>query len=94
MLWTSKVRRSEVLTDFLNHESTILYSPLAFLVVFLLFEAVAEHEWEELCKDCSPSLCYVKLPSSEIFCNYQVLVSSEGNHIHHSSEGTFWPNPH
>lgn len=36
MLWTSKIRRPEVLTDFLNHESTILYSPLASLAVFLL----------------------------------------------------------
>lgn len=24
---------------------------------------------------------------------HQLLVSSEGNHTHHSSEGTFWPDP-
>lgn len=36
MLWTPEVRRSEVLTDFRNHESNIFCSPLALLVVFLL----------------------------------------------------------
>lgn len=47
---------------------------------------------EEVWKDCSPSLPW-KETSSEISSNYQILASSERRRIHHSSEGTFWPNP-
>lgn len=47
---------------------------------------------EELCKDCSPSLPWKASLVRNLL--YQVLVSSEGSRVHHSSEGTFWPNLH
>lgn len=93
MLWTPEFRRSEALSDFFNEESTVLHSPLAFLVGFLLLKAVAEHEWKSSVRTALPR-CYGKRPSSEISSNDQVLVSAEGSRIHHSPEGTLWPNPH
>lgn len=39
-------------------------------------------------------VCCGTLPSSQISSQYQVFASSEGSRTHHSSEGTFWPNPH
>lgn len=86
-------RRAELLMGASLSMNPVSYLPLA-AHFFSLLQAVSEHEWEEPCKGCCPSLYCVKLPPSEIFCNYRLLVPSEGNHIHHSSEGTFWPNPH
>lgn len=86
-------RRAELLMGASLSMNPVSYLPPA-AHFFSLLQAVSEHEWEEPCKGCCPSLYCVKLPPSEIFCNYRLLVPSEGNHIHHSSEGTFWPNPH